>query len=432
EQWRALMGGVTTVPEWSYGLWLSRCFYKDEAEVRAVIENNRKHNLGATVINLDARAWMRAQTRTDFVWDTSRWSPYKTFIPWLREQGFQVCLWENPYVSSATETLYAEGVKNGYFAKTAKGDVYPYQWVPTGLEGFPQPPIAGLVDFTNAKARTWWKDQHRSYLRAGVNCFKTDFGEEIPHDAVFSDGSTGKQLRNVYSDLYNLCVMEVVREECGDQGILWARSGYTKMSKTPVKWAGDSQTTWNALRASLRGALSQAVGGAVFWSHDIGGFYGPMPDAELFMRWSQVGLWGSHARMHGTSAREPWEFGSDALEQVKYDVALRKKLHPYFVSCGQECVRSQQSFIQPLWLHNTNDPVCWTVEDQFYAGSEDVLVAPFLTPVGGRTVYLPEGHWTCLANGNDYPGRAMHSIDRTSCCPVFVRKNSRWASLFLS
>jgi alpha-D-xyloside xylohydrolase len=432
EQWRALMGGVSTVPEWSLGLWLSRCFYKDEQEVRSVVENNHRTQLGASVINLDARAWMRAKTRTDFVWDTSRWSPYQTFLPWLREQGFHVCLWENPYVSSATEQLYAEGVRKGYFAKTSTGETYPFQWVPTGLEGFPQPPIAGLVDFTNADARVWWKDLHRPYLRAGVTCFKTDFGEEIPHDAHFSDGSTGKQLRNVYSDLYNLCVMEVMREECGEQGILWARSGYTKMGKTPVKWAGDSQTTWNALRSSLRGGLSQAAGGAVFWSHDIGGFYGPKPDAELFVRWTQVGLWGSHARMHGTTEREPWEFGSEALTQVKKDVALRKKLLPYFAACAEACVRTQQSFIRPLWLHGSSDPTSWTVEGQFFAGSEDVLVAPFLTPEGGRKVYLPEGEWTCLADKKNYSGHSVHEVPRWKECPVFVRRTSRWAALFLS
>jgi alpha-D-xyloside xylohydrolase len=430
EKWRALMGGVSSVPAWSYGLWLSRCFYKDEAELRTVIDGNKKHNLGATVINLDARAWMRAQTRTDFVWDTSRWSPYQTFIPWLREQGFHVCLWENPYVSSATETLYAEGVRNGYFAKTSKGEVYPYQWVPTGLEGFPQPPVAGLVDFTNPKACTWWKDHHRALLRAGVTCFKTDFGEEIPHDAHFHDGSTGKQLRNVYSDLYNLCVMEVVREECGDEGILWARSGYTKMGKTPVKWAGDSQTSWTALRASLRGGLSQAVGGAVFWSHDIGGFYGPFPDAELYMRWTQVGLWGSHARMHGTSAREPWEFGTGVMEQVRKDVRLRTELLPYWTACGEQCTRSQQSFVRPLWMANPADALSWTVEDQFFAGSNDVVVAPYLNAEGGRRVYLPAGEWLCLNTGKTLSGHSLENIDRWNECPVFIRTDSSWKEMF--
>lgn len=432
EQWRALMGGVTHVPDWSYGLWLSRCFYKDEKEVRAVVEGNKKHVLGASVINLDARAWMRAQTRTDFVWDTSRWSAYESFIPWLREQGFHVCLWENPYVSSATETLYHEGVKKGFFAKNGHGDVYPYQWVPTGLEGFPQPPIAGLVDFTNSKAREWWKDLHRPFLRAGVTCFKTDFGEEIPHDAVFSDGSTGKQLRNVYSDLYNLCVMEVMREECGDQGILWARSGFTKMGKTPVKWAGDSQTSWNALRASLRAGLSQSVGGAVFWSHDIGGFYGPLPSPELFIRWTQVGLWGSHARMHGTSPREPWEFGNHALQQVKKDLALRHKLKQYFIACGKECAQNQQSFIRPMWLECPSDAVCWTIEDQFFSGSKDILVAPYLSAEGGRTVYLPKGSWTCLADHNVYEGGDYLQIPRWESCPVFINNASSWKTIALS
>lgn len=430
ELWRALMGGVSSVPSWSYGLWLSRCFYKDEKELRGVIEGNKNHKLGASVINLDARAWMRAQTRTDFVWDTSRWSPYQQFIPWLREQGYHVCLWENPYVSSATEKLYAEGVRNGYFAKTKSGDVYPYQWVPTGLEGFPQPPVAGLVDFTNPKACDWWKDQHRAFLRAGVTCFKTDFGEEIPHDAHFHDGSTGKELRNVYSDLYNLCVMEVVREECGDEGILWARSGYAKMSKTPVKWAGDSQTSWTALRASLRGGLSQAVGGAVFWSHDIGGFYGPSPDAELFTRWTQVGLWGSHARMHGTSPREPWEFGAHALEQVRKDVAFRKELLTYWTACGDDCVRAQRSFVRPLWMANPQDALSWTIEDQFFAGSDDVVVAPYLTPEGGRRVYLPAGEWVCLNTGRVVAGHSLEEIARWNACPVFVRRDSRWLDLF--
>jgi alpha-D-xyloside xylohydrolase len=395
-----------------------------------VVSKNESLGLGATVINLDARAWMRATTRTDFVWDESRWSPFKQFIPWLRHKGFHVCLWENPYVSSATETVYGEGVKKGYFAKDSSGGVYPYQWVPTGLEGFPQPPIAGLVDFTNPEARSWWKDMHRPYLKAGVTCFKTDFGEEIPVDTMFYDGSTGKQLRNVYSDLYNLCVMEVLEEECGDQGILWARSGYTKMAQTPVKWAGDSQTSWAALKASLRGGLSQAVGGAIFWSHDIGGFYGPMPSPELFLRWTQVGLWGSHARMHGTSPREPWEFGEEVLAQVKKDVAFRHKVKDYFIASGKACTLRRQSFIQPLWLHHSADPISWTIDDQFFSGSNDLLIAPYLTPSGGRQVYLPKGTWFCLANKTSYSGQSFHDFERYPETLAFLETSSPWLKLF--
>lgn len=430
EHWRALMGGVSSVPRWSFGLWLSRCYYKSEAEVREIVEKNETYQLKASVINLDARAWMRADTRTDFIWDKSRWSPYESFIPWLREKGLSVCLWENPYVSCATETLYEDGKQRGYFARKADGSVYPYQWVPAGLEGFPQPPLAGLVDFTNPDARNWWKDLHRPYLRAGVTCFKTDFGEEIPHDALFYDGSTGKELRNVYSDLYNLTVMEVMREECGDDGIVWARSGFTRMAKTPVKWAGDSQTTWGALRSTLRAGLSQAVGGAVFWSHDIGGFYGKPPDPELYLRWSQVGLWCSHARMHGTSAREPWEFGHRVLEQVKSDVARREQLLDYFDSSAQLCTRTQQSFVAPLWIYHSDDRNCWCVDDQFFSGTKDVLIAPFLQPSGGRKVYLPEGEWLFLNTNQRHSGKQYIEIKRHDVCPVFIRTDSQWKEAF--
>lgn len=431
DHWRTLMGGVTGVPDWSYGLWLSRCFYKNETELNRVIQLNSENELNASVINLDARAWMRADTRTDFVWDLSRWSPYEKLIPLLRSKGFHVCLWENPYVSSATESLYLEGSKLGYFAKTSSGEVYPYQWVPTGLEGFPQPPIAGLVDFTNPKACKWWKDLHRPFLRAGVTCFKTDFGEEIPFDACFFDGSTGRQLRNVYSDLYNSCVMEVIREECGEEGIIWARSGFAKMGRTPVKWAGDSQTSWNALRASLRGGLSQAIGGAVYWSHDIGGFYGPMPTPELYLRWAQIGLWGSHARMHGTTPREPWEFGTRVMNQVRIDVERRHRLRRFFVESGKTCQVEQQSFLKPLWLYHFNDLACFSVEDQFFSGSCEVMIAPFVSESGGRTVYLPEGRWVLLANQNRYEGKASYFIDRTEDLPVFVLEKSKWLKDFL-
>ena len=430
-QWRTMMGGVAGVPEWSYGLWLSRCFYKNEAELNRVIQLDSETELKASVINLDARAWMRAETRTDFVWDLSRWSSYETLIPRLRSKGFHVCLWENPYVSSATETLYAEGTKKGYFAKNAAGQVYPYQWVPTGLEGFPQPPMAGLVDFTNPNARQWWKELHRPFLRAGVTCFKTDFGEEIPFDACFFDGSSGRQLRNVYADLYNTCVMEVLREECGEEGIIWARSGFVKMGQTPVKWAGDSQTSWSALRASLRGGLSQAVGGAVFWSHDIGGFYGPLPTPELYLRWAQVGLWGSHARMHGTTPREPWEFGERVMNQVRTDVARRHRLKSYFIESGKACVKDMQSFVKPLWLYHFTDLACFSIEDQFFSGSSDVMIAPFLSESGGRSVYLPEGMWILLTNQSRYEGRKSYFIERTEDLPVFVLEESKWLKLFV-
>ncbi|MFM7199955.1 MAG: TIM-barrel domain-containing protein [Myxococcota bacterium] len=419
------------VPSWSLGLWMSRCYYRDQQEVEAVLASARQHELPLEVINLDARCWMRADTRTDFVWDTSRFEPFTTFIPRLRAQDVHVCLWENPYVSSTSE-LYQEGVSRGFFARTRHGKTYPLNWVPTGLEGFPRPPVAGLVDFTNPDAWAWWKDLHRPYLRAGVECFKTDFGEEIPPGARFADGSDGLTMRNVYSDLYNRCVMEVLQEEVGGNGLVWARSGWMRSAEYPVTWSGDSQSSWRGLRATLRAGLSQAVGGALFWSHDVGGFYGPGPDAELYLRWAQLGLWGSHVRCHGTAAREPWAFDSgdgSLLRCFRQALHLRLHLRSYFEACGTEAVRLGVSSFQPLWMRAPDEPATALLDDQAAVGT-DVVIAPFLEKAGGRLFYLPLGTWRDLRSGEKLEGGRFHRTGRTRHLPAFARMGTTFEVLF--
>jgi alpha-D-xyloside xylohydrolase len=410
------------VPDWSSALWLSRCYYQNGAEVDAAVDGARARGIDRGVVNLDARCWMRAETRTDFVWDESRLPPAGRFLPDLRARGFEVCLWENPYVSSAA-ALHAEGCRRGFFATTAAGEPYPLVWVPAGMPGFPQPPPAGLVDFTNPEARAWWKDLHRPYLRAGVRCFKTDFGEEIPADARFADGSDGWTVRNAYADLYNQCVTEVLAEECGEDGIVWARSGWFRAASTPVKWAGDSQTSFRALRATLRAGLGQAVAGALFWSHDTGGFYGPPPAAELYLRWAQLAMWNSHVRCHGTTPREPWLFGDTAWQGFARALQQRQQLRAYFLASYRQCVAEAQSFVRPLWLDWPADPACALVDDQFMAGP-DILVAPFLESVGGRSLYLPAGDWRDLRDGRCITGERHLYTGRSDAAPAFVRRGS--------
>lgn len=421
-------------PAWSLGLWLSRCFYKDQEEVDGVLAATTAHGFPPGVVNLDARCWMRATTRTDFVWDTSRFAPFESYLPSVRERGFEVCLWENPYVSCATETLHTEGVREGFFAKTPQGEPYPLQWVPEGLPGFPKPPDAGLVDFTQPRAREWWKDKHRPFLRAGVKCFKTDFGEEIPDDARFADGRTGWELRNAYADLYNACVLEVLREEHGDQGIVWARSGALHAYRAPVKWGGDSQTHWRALRGSLRAALSQAAGGALFWSYDIGGFYGEHPTPLFFLRAFQMGMYFTHARTHGITEREPWRFGPHVERLCRTALAARLALLPYLEHVLASSAARSESGVQPLWMRHADDATARHVDDVFYLG-DDLVVAPFLDDAGSRDVYLPAGRWRDLRTGeprflND--GGRWFSVraDAHPHAPVFAREGSAFQACF--
>ena len=54
-------------------------------------------------------------------------------------------------------------------------------------------------------------------------------------------------------------------------------------------WSGDNTTGWRSLRYNLRTGLNMGLSGMFNIGHDVGGFAGPSPDAELLVRWLQAG-----------------------------------------------------------------------------------------------------------------------------------------------
>jgi len=78
-----------------------------------------------------------------------------------------------------------------------------------------------------------------------------------------------------------------------------------------LHWGGDAACSWDGMAGSLKGGLHLGLSGFGFWSHDVPGFHGVpdfmnsvVPD-DLYVRWTQFGVFSSHMRYHGTSKREP-------------------------------------------------------------------------------------------------------------------------------
>jgi alpha-D-xyloside xylohydrolase len=111
------------------------------------------------------------------------------------------------------------------------------------------------------------------------------------------------------------------------------RAGWAGSQRYPGHWGGDPQSDWEGLAASIRGALSWGVSGAACYASDIGGFYGPQPKPELFVRWTQAAVFASHLRFHGIGPREPWIFGTEVEGIVRDWLALRYPLVPYLEAC---------------------------------------------------------------------------------------------------
>jgi alpha-D-xyloside xylohydrolase len=403
-------------PKWSFGTWLSRLGYESRAELEAVADRLRAESIPSDVLHLDP-FWMRERSSCDLEWDTDQFPDPEGMIDGLREAGFRLSLWEHPHVPVGTDA-FAEGVAEGYFV--ADGTGRPYVMDHTCQGDY----RGAIVDFTHPGAVEWWQDKHRRLLEQGVAVFKTDYGEYVPEDAVFANGKTGRSMHNLYPYLYNEAVYEAVAEVNGDEeAVVWGRSAWTGSQSFPMHWGGDPQTSWSGMAAALRGGLSASLSGIALWSHDIGGFRGT-PSTELYTRWAQFGLLSSNSRCHGTTPREPWEFGEEALDTFREYAELRYRLLPYVYTAAEVAARTGTPVVRPLVFAFQDDPATHDLDSQYTLGP-DLLVAPVFAGDSERDVYLPEGEWRDHWTGEHHDGGRWVTVDAPlERQPMFVRAGS--------
>lgn len=413
-----LTGRSTRPPLWAFGSWMGRCRYHSAAEMLEVADTMRAHDVPADVLHLDPDWLVVDRLNTDFIWNTDRFGDRRQFVADLAERGFRLSVWELPYLDPASP-LYLEAEADGRLVRTAIGEVAHLRGTPT-----PDGRHRALIDFTDPATATWWQDQHAAFLADGVAVFKTDFGEGCPDDAALADGTPPHHAHNLYTLRYNGAVWEGLARLTDGPALVWGRSGWAGSQRYPGQWGGDAESTVAGLQATLRGGLSYALCAPGFWSHDIGGFFGPELTAGLYVRWTQFGALSPLMRAHGLRPREPWEFGDEALAISRDWIRLRYSLLPYLWQVGAEASSRGLPMLRPLALEFPTDPVAAGIDDQFLLGG-DLLVAPVLDEqlrTVTRRVYLPEGRWHPLAGGEPLVGPGFHTLEvPITDMPVFVR-----------
>lgn len=414
KRYTALTGRPATVPDWSYGLWLSTSFTTeyDEATVTSFIDGMAERDLPLSVFHFDC-FWMRQFHWCDFVWDPATFPDPAGMLGRLREKGLRISAWINPYIAQRSE-LFAEGAENGYLLRTTEGDVWQWDMWQAGM---------GLVDFTNPDAVEWYTSKLKTLLDQGVDAFKTDFGERIPTEGVrWHDGSDPQRMHNWYAQLYNKAVHDLLARQRGaDQAVLFARSATAGGQAYPVHWGGDCESTFVSMAESLRGGLSLGLSGFGYWSHDIGGFEGT-PDPAVFKRWVAFGLLSSHSRLHGSSSyRVPWAFDEEAVDVTRLFTRLKMSLMPYLSRLGREAHEEGLPVMRAMVLQYPHDRSAVTVDTQYMLG-DDLLVAPVFDAEGWADYYLPEGTWTHLLSGEQRQGPGWHRERYAmDSLPLFVR-----------
>ena len=306
---------------------------------------------------------------------------------WMRELHWCDFEWDKRFFGDIESTLKRLHEDKGYLVRKPNGEVWQTDFWQAGM---------GLVDFTNPAAREWFKDKVKALLNQGADAIKTDFGERIPRDVVWYDGSPKLSMHNWYTQLYNQAVFEAIEETYGKgNACLYARSATVGGQQQPVHWGGDCESTFNGMAQSLRAGLSLTSSGFGFWSHDIGGFEGAFPDPAVYKRWVAFGMLGSHSRLHGSTVyRVPWLFdeedekngvalvpGQTAVDVVREFTKLKLELMPYVYQLGLQPHVNGTPVMRSMFVEFPDDPACRTLDRQYMFGPS-MLVAPVFTYSG--------------------------------------------------
>ncbi|KAH8165843.1 hypothetical protein CIB48_g2397 [Xylaria polymorpha] len=400
-RYSVLTGKPSSVPSWSFGLWLSTSFTTNYDEATAF-------------------------TWTDFVFDSERFPDPKAQISRLKESGLvkKVCVWINPYIAQHG-AAFKTAAEKGYLLKRKNGDVWQWDLWQAGM---------GLVDFTNPDAVKWYVECLNGLFDQGVDCIKTDFGERIPTlDVEWFDKSVdAHKMHNYYAFIYNKVVYEALQARYGtSEAVLFARTACAGTQRFPLVWGGDCESTPEAMAESVRGGLGLGLCGYAFWSNDIGGFEG-YPAPWIYKRWVAFGLLCSHSRLHGSSSyRVPWTIDNDEKSEegcsrtlAKW-TALKTRLMPYLYAQSAKAVENGWPLsLRAMFLEFPDDQTSWYLDRQFMIGDR-LLAAPVFEESGEVEFYLPKGKWTSFFTNQTREGpgwfKEKHGF---GSLPLYVRENT--------
>jgi len=452
-------GRATELPEWVFGLWASDNEWNTQELVSRQVALHREHDIPVRVVVIEA--WSDEATFTAFrdaqaplsaggaplqLADyrfpaDGAWPDPAGMVAAFREQGIHTLLWQIPLLKMKPPASgqAAENIRTareqGYLIREADGRPYRNRgpWFPAAL----------MPDLRDEQARSWWTERLRYLVEeVGIDGFKTDGGEHAWGDDLrYLDGTRSVSRNNTYPSDYQRAYGDLLRS-AGKAPLTFSRSGFAGGQPNGVFWAGDEDSSWEALRSSLRAGLNAAACGIVYWTWDLAGFSGPVPDPELYLRATALSTFLPVMQYHAEynfhraalRARTPWNVADvhqapHVIDAFRSWVKLRERLIPYLAASARGAIDTDRPLLRPLYFENWTDPSVWQWEFEFQLG-DDLLVHPVTEP--GATswdTYLPAGSWVDVWDGSLLSGGAIHRRPVGDLeIPVYCRRDA-WPSV---
>ena len=396
-----LCGTAAPIPDWAFRYCGSTMEYTDapdtDARLRAFLAHCERSGIRPGGFYLSSGYTQIGEHRCVFHWNTEKIPSPEALAETFKERGAALI----PNVKPAFLTdhpLYAQIAENGWFLHYADGTpaCFPF-W--GGM--------ASYLDFTNPGACEFWKTCVRRQLAdRGYRHIWNDNNEyDVQDTAVLADffGHPVPAVR--IRPLFSYLMARLSREACLEAGeekpFNVSRCAIAGTQRAASTWTGDNVTDFSELRWNHKQAMTMALTGFLFFGPDIGGFSGPRPGRELFLRWLQYGLFLPRFTLHswkpGEPSTMPWLY-PDLMPAVRRLFDLRESLVPYLAAECERCRLAHEPLIFPVFLR---DEAYDAESDCFFCG-EKILACPvFDEGAEAVTVTLPRsrGGWRLRGEG---------------------------------
>lgn len=404
-----LCGRIPLLPRWAFGTWYS-CFEKLSADDnRRLVADFDRHGIPLSVLIVDMDWHVNGWNGWD--WSAERFPDPTAFLADMRTAGIRVAL-----------NLHCDSINRGdsHFKELCRRlGVAEDVADPPHLRYFHEPG-SWTLDF--AERRIWEAVRDVCFVpneQRGVHFW-------------WLDNWQGRQ-EGYNSVLWlNHLVWRHMEQTRGMRPITLGRCSGVGSHRYPAYFSGDTASQWEVLHAELEVNVRAGQVGMNYFSHDLGGFKGPMPghvlpliDPELYVRWMQMGALSPVMRMHSDhGTREPWKYGAQVLELTRPAFELHARLVPYLYHLAREAYDRGAPIHRPMYFVTPEDPAAYDILDQYFIGKR-ILAAPVATAGGRRRVVLPAGDFYALPEGDLLRGPlALERVFPLELIPLYVRAGS--------
>lgn len=437
ERYTDLTGKSAMLPRYALGYLGSSMYYPEldndcDDAILDFIDTTREEKIPVDGFQLSS-GYCTVETdkgikRCVFTWNKKRFKDPREFFAQMEKRGVTV----SPNVKPGILLIHPkldEMKAKGMFIK-ASGSDEPGIGTWWGGKGV-------FADFTNPSTRTYWKEMLKeNVLEYGTssvwndNCEYDSLVDKDCRCDFEGKGGTIGQLKSVMSNIMCHITDEAIHETfTNTRPYIVCRSGHCGIQRYAQTWAGDNLTCWDSLKYNIATILGMSLSGVANQGCDIGGFYGPSPEAELMVRWIQNGIFQPRFSIHSTNTdntvTEPWMYG-DCTDYIREAIGLRYQLSPYLYSLMERAHETGLPIMEPMCSAFQEDVNCYEEGVEFMLG-DSLLVANVVEKGAvSRKVYLPEGE-----TFYDFYTRAAYEGGRTvelpvdlGSIPLFVRSGA--------